>query len=1130
MAEVSPLPVPIPGVTDVTIEHYQRPEVKAAILRYCEHGVGARALNSDEHWYKGGIDPKTIMLRGPADYDATIERGRTLYATLDIMEQSVFDQAAQWNEARKEPDTTLGDLSNCLAFSLSTDIDAIGDIRKSIAVKEAVEAAAQFHVDYLRERGIEKSVYCLYSGGGIYVHLHHGFFAVAVGNTTLTREGRKREFQVICKAYNRLIGDISQAFFRKHPEHIGRVKFDQLNNQKRTFKTIFSLHKRHPFAVIPLDPKAIKIDFKKASLPLSNEVLAEGVSWYQAFDPSEKEPLVGLIKAHMDDIRKDTREHSTGNSTISRLPEPLDRANFAPCMQNIIEKAQPIEGKHRALGTLATYLYQVGWSEDAAFDLWSEIADRCRVEPRIFETEFGRESCPLCSTMQTDSGGYPHLNLFNLGFCVPDDHCKGCQWPGDHGSQKILNEQEQSGPKIELKDVADITFDKDGKIKKVRFSPTYAARAVLERMPLAMSEDSEDIYHFTGQIYKPEGARVIDRVLCEAAGDLNTSDKLKETLRRIKNDLLSNPVTFEPNPYLLGVKNGVADLLTGEVREYRSEDLLIEQIDVTHAPEARCPAFLAFLESITPNVSDRITLIDWFAATAIKEPFAYVLFLLGLGRNGKGIYEKLIKKFFGKTAFRDMPLAEVAKNNFAAGGFYRKRGWIASETGKRKASIGTDFIKLTSGNGSIDGDRKNQSRIQFDPYFQTTVDTNTMPKIEDSSIGWQERFVKIDLPFIFVANPDPVNPLERKRDPALYDKLSKPSELSGILNLLLFRSKAIGKSGQIHKRLGSEMFAEYSEQSSSVTTFLELFCEFDGALSNMWTPSEPIYEAYKTWCGYKVGEVVDIRYFGRQLKKFCGGFESKQGKDKDRKNIRLYKGLIFDSSTCKASLDAALVSISNNVFECLHVSSSCIHEEEEEKSQQIMMSSLSSSNIWNEIIERFGNPSNVQNCTMHENSLYKEDRPFFMKTMKTMKTSISSEPAPTESNGDKTKTMSSLTKTEQDQTRAKEEHFRDQAAKRTGSAKMPVEDNPGIQKFKAGMKKRTCCLCGRSFPYDLTPYFNEGKSGYICSTCHMQGPPPVPQEPERPIRKQSGRQEHDRSRIPASPALSSFRAAIESSG
>lgn len=513
---------------------------------------------------------------------------------------------------------------------------------------------------------------------------------------------------------------------------------------------------------------------------------------------------------------------------------------------------------------------------------------------------------------------------------------------------------------IQLKEVADIEYDETGKIKKVRFSPTFACNAVLDHMILAIDETSEDIYRFDGQIYRPDGAWAIDRALCQAAGDCVTGDKLKEILRRIRNELKVNPVKFDPDPYLLGVKNGVADLLTGEVRGYHPEDLITDQIPVYHDLAARCPAFLAFLESITPNVSDRITLIDWFVATAIKEPLAYVLFLLGLGRNGKGIYEKVLKRFFGKAAFRDMPLAEVGKNNFAAGGFYRKRGWIASETGKKKSVIDTDFMKLTSGNGSIDADRKNQSRIQFDPYFQTIVDTNTMPQINDNSKGWIERFDKADLPYTFLADPDPNNPLEKRRDPALFDKLTTEGELSGILNLLLFRSKAIGKSGQIHKRPGAEMFAEYNEQSSSVASFLELFCEYveDGA--DFWTPSEPIYQAYCEWCRYKVGEVVDVRYFGKQLKNFCGGSEPKRGKDKDRKSIRLYKRLNFDSNKHKTVI---------GVSKSLHMSPSCLHEEEEEIDISKHNVSMSPSNLWNEIIRRFGDSSNVQNCTLNEKSL-----------------------------------------------------------------------------------------------------------------------------------------------------------------
>lgn len=57
-----------------------------------------------------------------------------------------------------------------------------------------------------------------------------------------------------------------------------------------------------------------------------------------------------------------------------------------------------------------------------------------------------------------------------------------------------------------------------------------------------------------------------------------------------------------------------------------------------------------------------------------------------------------------------------------------------------------------------------------------------------------------------------------------------------------------------------------------------------------------------------------------------------------------------------------------------------------------------------------------------------------------------------------------------------------------------AKDDPKFQKFKSGMKKRTCCLCGRSFAYPLTPYYGKDRTGYICATCHMEGPPAEPEK------------------------------------
>ena len=58
--------------------------------------------------------------------------------------------------------------------------------------------------------------------------------------------------------------------------------------------------------------------------------------------------------------------------------------------------------------------------------------------------------------------------------------------------------------------------------------------------------------------------------------------------------------------------------------------------------------------------------------------------------------------------------------------------------------------------------------------------------------------------------------------------------------------------------------------------------------------------------------------------------------------------------------------------------------------------------------------------------------------------------------------------------------------------KPKTEDKTGFEEFKRNKAKRKCCLCGRTFPHDLTPYYNNGVSGYICVSCHMGGKPPEP--------------------------------------
>ena len=104
------------------------------------------------------------------------------------------------------------------------------------------------------------------------------------------------------------------------------------------------------------------------------------------------------------------------------------------------------------------------------------------------------------------------------------------------------------------------------------------------------------------------------------------------------------------------------------------------------------------------------------------------------------------------------------------------------------------------------------------------------------------------------------------------------------------------------------MFAEYNQQSNSVATFLEKFCDFNVIGSGQKDIFfDSVYSAYENWCNMLVCDKVDTRRFGAAVKKFCGGREAERVHfiDGDGNNLkkRIYRGLTFDANRYQALLD-----------------------------------------------------------------------------------------------------------------------------------------------------------------------------------------------------------------------------------
>jgi hypothetical protein len=149
--------------------------------------------------------------------------------------------------------------------------------------------------------------------------------------------------------------------------------------------------------------------------------------------------LNALLHSHIELAKKNVKEQKELLGEVLNIykkDRQIPHNRFPPCMQNIINGAKPGRGPHRALAVLASYLYTAGWSDEDAFNLWNPIAIKSGVEPRIFRCWYGKMICPLCTSLQGKSSGYPQVGLGGLGYCEPNDKCKECCWPGGYASFK----------------------------------------------------------------------------------------------------------------------------------------------------------------------------------------------------------------------------------------------------------------------------------------------------------------------------------------------------------------------------------------------------------------------------------------------------------------------------------------------------------------------------------------------------------------------------------------------------------------------------------------------------------------------------------------------------------------------
>lgn len=422
----------------LTREHYNRPEVREVILRICSL---SGSYQDGFRWFQGGQKGWYKYVNGEyygnqgneAGYRRVTRKYRTLHHTTGFFKPEVFE--TDFSEMKKDNsvESELNKFSkkNCVGYTALFDIDTIDEVNghgtniEQPEVKAAVEKMVKFVCDELKQYA-PNSVYAAFSGGGAYVLLHHEVFQDYMDYFS-GKENQLENIILLSDALNLFITRLVQRFREEYPEAGKYVKIDAINQPKRAVKTLLSIHKKKPYAVIPLDTENPIIDFEAAKLPLRESVIKSCENWYKGGD--RENGFLEMLHPLMVECQKEQRikYKLIDNNEPCTLPEVQDIPGikkFPPCIKNIIEKPTGGEGATRALSVLAAFLGHIGWSREDAFNLWSTVAKRWNAETsNIFNSWFGKMKCASCRTLMSPGSEYPKVNLVKFGVCKPDARC-----------------------------------------------------------------------------------------------------------------------------------------------------------------------------------------------------------------------------------------------------------------------------------------------------------------------------------------------------------------------------------------------------------------------------------------------------------------------------------------------------------------------------------------------------------------------------------------------------------------------------------------------------------------------------------------------------------------------------------
>lgn len=294
--------------------------------------------------------------------------------------------------------------------------------------------------------------------------------------------------------------------------------------------------------------------------------------------------------------------------------------------------------------------------------------------------------------------------------------------------------------------------------------------------------------------------------------------------------------TWQQNPMLLQLNNGVYDLESHIFRTGIPNDMIFQNVGFNYEPDAKCPIWQRVISEIFAEDDD---LIEYFqklvgySITGSVSDQAFYLFL-GDGCNGKSLVMNTLSTMLGDYSLHTDYSSFELKTNQQSNDIARtahSRLLISSElpAGKR---LDEARMKAISGGDQITARFLYKEPFTFNPHFKIWIAVNTFPTIKGTDNGIWRRVRIIPFNVCFTGRE------EKDLDSRLLP------EIPGIMNWAIEGTRKWQAEGLESTRVMKALVNAHRSESDSVAAFLQT-AVIKSTTSKI--TAKELYEGYCTW-------------------------------------------------------------------------------------------------------------------------------------------------------------------------------------------------------------------------------------------------------------------------------------------